>query len=299
MLSLHLYSHSQLEAWLPPHAELGKHLCSFPSWMLGGMLFSPIPVLSRPPENLSAFLGQGTWVCDIPALPLGIHLSISAAAFKKWGCRGFPGGPLVGDMGTHAADRVQSLGGEDPTGLVATKPVLPNYWARALKPTSHNYWSHAPQLRSLWAYSLWSRTREATAMRNPHITMKSSPAHCNKGKPHEATKTQHSQSKIHVFFKKVRVEPDSLGFGSKSWFYQVLAVFLCTSHSASLGFTFLISKMGIMLSSGGFPSLTHSTVNYEYPSQASVPCYCHGLHSDLGSSARSRGCAWLGRNYYF
>ena len=199
MLSLHLYSLSQLEAWLPPHAELGKHLCSFPSWMLGGMLCSPILVLSRPPENLSAFLGQGTWgVCDIPARPLGTHLSISATAYKKWEWRGFPGGPVVEDPPANEADMVQSLGGEDPTCLVATKPVLPNYWARALKPTSHNYWSHAPQLRSLWAYSLWSTTRVGS----PHITMKSSPAHCNKRKPHKAMKTQRSQNKIHVFFFK-------------------------------------------------------------------------------------------------
>ena len=59
------------------------------------------------------------------------------------------------------------------------------------------------------------------------------------------------------------------------------------------------SQMGIMLSSGGFPSLIHSTVSDEYPSQASVPHHCRGLHSDIGGSVLSRGCAWLGRNYYF
>ena len=111
-------------------------------------------------------------------------------------------------------------------------------------------------------------------------------------------KTPHSQNKIHLFFLKVGVEPDGFQFGSKFWFYRVFAVFLWASHSTSLGFTFLISEMGIMLSSGGFPSLIHSTVNDEYPSQASVPHHCHGLHSDIGGSVLSRGCAWLGRNYY-
>ena len=37
--------------------------------------------------------------------------------------------------------RVQALVREDPTCLVATKPVHHNYWACALEPASHNYWS--------------------------------------------------------------------------------------------------------------------------------------------------------------
>ena len=128
---------------------------------VGGMLCSPISVLSRPPENLSAFLGQGTWgICDIPAHPQGTHLSTGAAVFKKWGWRGFPGGPVVGDPPANAADMAQPPGWEDPICLMATKTVPHNFWARALKPTGHNYWFHAPQLRSLWAYSNKSPQQE-------------------------------------------------------------------------------------------------------------------------------------------
>ena len=96
----------------------------------------------------------GTWeICDIPAHLQGTHVSTGAAVFKKWGWRGFPGGPVVGDPPANAADMAQPLGWEDPTCLMATKTVPHNFWVRALKPTGHNYWFHAPQLRSLWAYS--------------------------------------------------------------------------------------------------------------------------------------------------
>ena len=64
--------------------------------------------------------------------------------------------------------RVRALVREDPTCCGATKPAHHNYWACALEPTSHNYWSPCP-------WSLCSATREATAMRSPHTTTKSSP----------------------------------------------------------------------------------------------------------------------------
>ena len=63
--------------------------------------------------------------------------------------------------------RVQSLVREDPTCRGATKSMCHNYWACALEPASHNYWS--PR-----AYSPCSATREATSMRSPRTTMKSS-----------------------------------------------------------------------------------------------------------------------------
>ena len=71
--------------------------------------------------------------------------------------------------------RVQALVREDPTCRRATKPVSHNYWTCALESASHNYWARAPQLLSPHAWSPCSVTREATAMRSPRTTTKSSP----------------------------------------------------------------------------------------------------------------------------
>ena len=57
--------------------------------------------------------------------------------------------------------RVWALVWEDPTCHRATKPMHHNYWAYALEPASHNYWTRMPG--------------EATAMKSPRTTMKSSP----------------------------------------------------------------------------------------------------------------------------
>ena len=65
---------------------------------------------------------------------------------------------------------VRALVREDPTCCGTTKPVHHNYWACALEPVSHNYWAHLPQL-----LSPCSTTREATAVRSPCTTTKSSP----------------------------------------------------------------------------------------------------------------------------
>ena len=72
--------------------------------------------------------------------------------------------------------RVQALVREDPTCHGATKPVRHNYRACALEPVE-------PQLLSPWATTTEARaprshalqTREATAMRSPRTTTKSSP----------------------------------------------------------------------------------------------------------------------------
>ena len=64
--------------------------------------------------------------------------------------------------------QVRALVWEDPTCRGATMPVSHNYWACALEPSRHNYWS-------LRAESLCSATKEATAMRSPRTTTKSSP----------------------------------------------------------------------------------------------------------------------------
>ena len=64
--------------------------------------------------------------------------------------------------------QVWALVREDPTCRGATKPVRQDYWACTLEAASHNYWAHMPK-------SPCSTTREATAMRSPRTTMKSSP----------------------------------------------------------------------------------------------------------------------------
>ena len=72
--------------------------------------------------------------------------------------------------------RVRALVREDPTCHRATKPVRHNYWACAIEPASHNFWS--PCATTTEARVLRARapaTREATAMRMPCTTMKSSP----------------------------------------------------------------------------------------------------------------------------
>ena len=88
--------------------------------------------------------------------------------------------------------RVQALVWEDPTCHGATKPTCHNYWACALEPVSHSYWARVPQLlkpaRSeahvLQLLSPGAATTEArapgaraeaTAMRSPRTTTKSSP----------------------------------------------------------------------------------------------------------------------------
>ena len=64
--------------------------------------------------------------------------------------------------------RVRSLVWEDPTCRGATKLVHHNDWTCTLEPTSHSYWSPCTKIPC-------SATREATAMRSPHTTTKSSP----------------------------------------------------------------------------------------------------------------------------
>ena len=71
--------------------------------------------------------------------------------------------------------QVPSLVWEDLTSRGATKPVHHNYWACALEPVGHNYWACVPQLLKPTCLEPCSATREATAMRNPCTTMKSSP----------------------------------------------------------------------------------------------------------------------------
>ena len=71
--------------------------------------------------------------------------------------------------------QVRSLVREDPTCHEATKPVCYSYWAWALEATNHNYWAHTPQLLKPRHLTPCSATREATAMRSPCTTTKSSP----------------------------------------------------------------------------------------------------------------------------
>ena len=70
--------------------------------------------------------------------------------------------------------QVRALVPEDPTCHGAARPVYHNYWACVLQPTSHNYWAHVPQLKPV-RLEPCSATREATAMRSPRTTTKSSP----------------------------------------------------------------------------------------------------------------------------
>ena len=105
--------------------------------------------------------------------------------------------------------QVRSLVREDPTCHGATKPVHHNYWACTLEPVSHNYWACVPQLLSLHAATTEAHAprahapqREATAMRSPRTTTKSSPHSPQTEKsPCAATKTQSSQKKIIIYNK--------------------------------------------------------------------------------------------------
>ena len=88
---------------------------------------------------------------------------------------------------------VRALVQEDPTCRGATKPMCHNYWAWALEPASHNYWGHMPQLLKPVCLELCSATREATTMRSPCTTTKSSPhlpqveeAHAQQRRPNAA-----------------------------------------------------------------------------------------------------------------
>ena len=97
--------------------------------------------------------------------------------------RDFPGGAVVKNLPANAGNtgsspdpgtRVQALIREDPTCRGATKPVCHNYWA--LEPASHNYWSpHAATTEARVPRACAPQQREATAMRSPHNTTKSSP----------------------------------------------------------------------------------------------------------------------------
>ena len=95
--------------------------------------------------------------------------------FKVKASWDFPGGAVVKNLPANAGTRVRALVWKDPTCCGATKPVRHNYWACALKPTSHNYWAHVPQLLKPARLEPVLHTREATAMRSPHTTKKSSP----------------------------------------------------------------------------------------------------------------------------
>ena len=98
---------------------------------------------------------------------------------RQW--EGFSGGPMAKGPPANAGDIVWSLVWEDPTSYGAAKPVTRNSWAHSwplLKPT---------------AESPCSATREATAMRVPHIAVKSSPglpqlekAHAQEQRPRAA-----------------------------------------------------------------------------------------------------------------
>ena len=70
---------------------------------------------------------------------------------------------------------VWALVWEDPTCCRATKPVCHKYWDCALEPASHNYWACVLQLLKPARLDPCSATREATAMRSPRTTTKSSP----------------------------------------------------------------------------------------------------------------------------
>ena len=72
--------------------------------------------------------------------------------------------------------RVRALAQEDPTCRRATKTMRHNYWACAQEPASHNYWAHVPQLlKPAHLEPVCSTTRDATTMRSPRTTTKSSP----------------------------------------------------------------------------------------------------------------------------
>ena len=95
----------------------------------------------------------------------------------------FPGGTVVKNPPANAGDTGSRPGQGRSHNRGATNPVHHNYWACALEPASHNYWAHVPQLLSPRATTTEARMlracalqqREATAMRSPRTTTKSSP----------------------------------------------------------------------------------------------------------------------------
>ena len=72
---------------------------------------------------------------------------------------------------------VWSLVRENPTCCGATKSMHHKYWVQALEPPSRDYWS--PH-----TYSLYSATKEATAMRSLPTAMKSRPCSPQPEKTH-------------------------------------------------------------------------------------------------------------------
>ena len=70
--------------------------------------------------------------------------------------------------------QVRALVQEDPTCHGAAKPVRHNYWACALEAASHNYWSPCATTTEACAPRACALQREATTVRSPCITMKSS-----------------------------------------------------------------------------------------------------------------------------
>ena len=79
----------------------------------------------------------------------------------KW--RDFPDDAVDKSLPANQGTRVQSLGWEDSTSPRATKPMPRNYWSLRCR-------DQVLQLLNLWASSLCSVGREATAMINPRTT---------------------------------------------------------------------------------------------------------------------------------
>ena len=71
--------------------------------------------------------------------------------------------------------RVRALVREDPTCRGATKPVCHNYWACTVEPSCCNYWARVPQLLKRVCLEPVLCNREATAMKSPCTSTKSSP----------------------------------------------------------------------------------------------------------------------------
>ena len=104
------------------------------------------------------------------------------------GTLGFPGGPVVKNLPCNAGDTGSIPGQEDSTCCGATKPMLHNYRACALKPESCNYWAHGLQLFKLKTQQEKPQWSSHTAMRVILTPSNCRKAHAQQQRPSMAKK---------------------------------------------------------------------------------------------------------------
>ena len=163
-------------------------------------------------------------------------------------------------MGIHLPMQgiwVQPLVWEDPTCHMVTKPRCHDCWAccnfwspSAQEPTHCDYWSPG-------AKSPCSPTKEASTMRSPHTTVKSSPPlTATRESLHTAVKTQHS------FFLKQSEKKD---------IHNVYLIYPSTSFEKYFPMYSLMSEQSYMLS---FPWMSPTLLcSQDVPLSPALPAH--------------------------